>query len=58
MLSFFWSGSYRRRLDRREIDRLREKYGDEAKDIVRARAQDPELSERDRKHWRRIARQI
>ena len=57
-LSLFWPDSHQKRADRQEVERIRAKYGEDAKEIVQARAQDPALSDRDRKHWRRIARQI
>ncbi len=44
--------------DRREVQALIQKYGQEAKKQARARANDARLSGRDRKHWSRIAAKV
>jgi hypothetical protein len=44
--------------DRREASRLKAVYGESAKSVVSARAADPTLTSRDRRHWRRIARLV
>jgi hypothetical protein len=58
MLGRLFESREQRTRDQWELKRLLARYGDEAKKIVLARASNPTLSERDRNHWRRIAKKI
>ena len=58
MLELLFESREQRERDRLELRKLAMKYGDEAKQVVKERAADPKLSDRDRTHWRRIARKI
>lgn len=58
MLDWLWNDPRKIDLDRREILRLKEKYGSDAVEVVRKRASDRTLSARDRNHWRRLSRQL
>lgn len=42
--------------DSREFNQITNKYGDDSIEELRKRAKDPSLSQRDRKHWRRLLR--
>lgn len=42
--------------DSAEISRMVEYYGKNARSIVKARANDDDLTPRDRRHWKRIYR--
>jgi len=44
--------------DRWEAQRVVKKYGEDAVDILKARAGDRKLSARSRRHWRRILRAV
>ncbi|MEH6790671.1 hypothetical protein [Parasphingorhabdus sp.] len=48
--------SYRRVRDEREVRYYFSKYGEDAPDILSARAHDDSLDARNRRHWRRVAR--
>ncbi|ATW04483.1 hypothetical protein [Sphingorhabdus sp. YGSMI21] len=52
----FFETSYRRAKDAREVKSYFAKYGEQAIDILAERASDRDLSRRDRRHWRRLAR--
>jgi hypothetical protein len=58
MLGLLFESREQRDRDRLELRKLVMKYGDDAKDVVKERAADRTLSDRDRTHWRRIARKI
>jgi hypothetical protein len=53
--SFFQSRA-QRKLDQHEALMLRTRYGDSAKSVVIARANNEQLPSRDRNHWKRISR--
>lgn len=53
MLVIFESKERRKR-DRREVSDLFSKYGEETITVLRNRVADKNLSNRDRKHWKRI----
>ncbi len=44
--------------DERELRDLLMRYGEHAKSVLRARADDAKLMARERKHWRRLARKM
>ncbi len=54
MLQILFSTKERRQVDHAEISRLYRRYSENAVAIVRRRAQDSSLSDRDRRHWKRI----
>lgn len=55
ILGLFESADQRRR-DARDLSDMFDKYGDDLVDVLRARAEDPKLRDRDRKHWSRLLR--
>jgi predicted lipase len=57
MLWRLFEPKYLKEKDILEVRSLRSRFGDEAKRIVRERAENA-ATERDRKHWQRIARKI
>ncbi|NCN83838.1 MAG: hypothetical protein GW808_10385 [Sphingomonadales bacterium] len=48
--------AHRRVKDEREVGHYFNKYGEDALAVLQQRASDKELSARDRRHWRRLAR--
>ncbi len=46
----------RRTKDEREVRDYFNRYGEDAPTVLGERANDPALSSRDRRHWRRLAR--
>ena len=57
MLSLFESKE-RRAKDTAEVRQIFAKYGEDAVRVMRERLRDPSLSQRDRKHWKRLARKV
>lgn len=55
ILGLFESADQRRR-DARDLSDMFDKYGDDLIDVLQARAEDPKLRDRDRKHWSRLLR--
>lgn len=55
MLSIF-EPSWRRRKDAAELRDLFRQYGEQTPQKLQLRANDPNLSSRDRRHWQRLAR--
>jgi hypothetical protein len=55
---FLFEPRARRISDERELRDLHMRYGEHAKLVLSARAKDAALLERDRKHWRRLARKM
>jgi hypothetical protein len=52
-LSFIGDAT-RHSVDRGELERLRRKHGSKTESVLRQRASDPKLKERDRQHWDRL----
>lgn len=55
MLGVFGSSDQRVQ-DERELRRLFDKYGDDTVNVLRNRSKDKCISQRDRRHWRRLFR--
>lgn len=55
MLGLFGSSDQRFQ-DERELRRLFDKYGNETVNVLRIRSQDKSISQRDRRHWKRLVR--
>ncbi len=58
MIIGWFQSKYLRDKDKLEIVGIREKYGDDAKSIIRDRMKSSALSQKDRDHWKRIARKL
>jgi hypothetical protein len=58
MIIGWFQSKYPRDKDKSEIVGIREKYGDDAKSVIRDRMNISVLSKRDREHWKRIARKL
>jgi hypothetical protein len=57
MFYIFESQAQRTR-DERELRDILMRYGDQASAVLRARAEDRSLDDRNRKHWARLARKM
>jgi hypothetical protein len=58
-MMFSWLQSkHARNKDKLEIAKIRSTYGDKAERVIRERLKSALLSQRDREHWKRIARKL
>ena len=57
MLSGLFESNYTRTKDLNEINSLRRRFGEQLSDVIRERIKSA-TTDRDRKHWQRIARKI
>jgi hypothetical protein len=58
MIVDWFESKFTRNKDKAEIASIRNTYGDDAKKIVGDRLNSVSLSQRDREHWKRIARKL
>lgn len=58
MIFGWFQSKYLRDKDKSEIAGIRAKYGDRAENVIRNRTDSSALSQRQRDHWKRIARKL